>query len=239
MDIAVVDDEKAIREHICGLVEERQPESRIEAYATGEELLASGKRFDIVFLDIQMEGMNGIEAARSLREKNANLGMEDTVLVFITGIKDYVFDAFDLYAFQYLLKPIDERKFAEVLERAVREAAKKKERRVLFIKSRNLTLDQSEILYIESRAKKVEIHTAGAAQAVEIYAAMDELEGQLGENFYRCHRAYIVNMDCITEYDSESITLTNGDRVYLTKKKYGEFMKAYMWHLQNGGVSSV
>ena len=239
MDIAVVDDEKAIREHICGLVEEQQPESRIEAYATGGELLASGKRFDIVFLDIQMEGMNGIEAARSLREKNANLGVGDTVLVFVTGIRDYVFDAFDLYAFQYLLKPIDEDKFAEVLERAVREAAKKKERRVLFIKSRNLTLDQSEILYIESRAKKVEIHTKGAAQAIEIYAAMDELEGQLGENFYRCHRAYIVNMDCITEYDGESITLTNGDRVYLTKKKYGEFVKAYMWHLQNGGVSSV
>ena len=239
MDIAVVDDEKAIREHICGLVEEQQPESRIESYATGEELLASGKRFDIVFLDIQMEGMNGIEAARSLREKNANLGVGDTVLVFITGIKDYVFDAFDLYAFQYLLKPIDEDKFAEVLERAVREAAKKKERRVLFIKSRNLTLDQSEILYIESRAKKVEIHTKGVAQAIEIYAAMDELEGQLGESFYRCHRAYIVNMDCITEYDGESITLTGGDRVYLTKKKYGEFVKAYMWHLQNGGVSSV
>ena len=237
MDIAVVDDEKAIREHICGLVEEQQPESRIETYATGEELLVSGKRFDIVFLDIQMEGMNGIEAARSLREKNANLGVEDIVLVFITGIKDYVFDAFDLYAFQYLLKPIDERKFAEVLERAAREAAKKKERCVLFIKSRNLTLDQSEILYIESRAKKVEIHTV--RQTIEIYAAMDELEGQLGENFYRCHRAYIVNMDCITEYDSESITLTNGDRVYLTKKKYGEFVKAYMWHLQNGGVSSV
>ena len=237
MDIAVVDDEKAIREHICGLVEEQKPESRIEAYATGEELIASGIRFDIVFLDIQMEGMNGIEAARSLREKNANLGVEDTVLVFITGIKEYVFDALDLYAFQYLLKPIDEDKFAEVLERAVREAARKKERRVLFIKSRNLTLDQSEILYIESRAKKVEIHTV--RQTIEIYAAMDELEGQLGDGFYRCHRAYIVNMDCITEYDSESITLTNGDRVYLTKKKYGEFVKAYMWHLQNGGVPGV
>lgn len=232
MDIAVVDDEKAIREHICTLIEEQKPESRIEAYSTGEELLESGKRFDIVFLDIQMEGMNGIEAARSLRERQG-----DTVLIFITGIKDYVFDALDLYAFQYLLKPIDKSKFAEVLERAVREAGRKKERRVLFIKSRNLTLDQSEILYIESRAKKVEIHTV--RQTIEIYAAMDELEGQLGEEFYRCHRAYIVNMDCIMEYDSESITLTNSDRVYLTKKKYGEFVKAYMWHLQNGGVSSV
>ena len=234
MEIAVVDDEKTIREHISALIEEQQPGNCIEVYATGEELLASEKRFDIVFLDIQMEGMNGIEAARSLQEKQG-----DTVLVFITGIKDYVFDAFDLYAFQYLLKPIDEDKFAEVLERAVREAKKKKEKKCLFIKARNLTLDQSDILYIESRAKKLAIHTAGADKAIEIYAAMDELEGQLGEEFYRCHRAYIVNMAHITEYDNESITLTNGDRVYLTKKKYGEFVKAYMWFLQNGGVSSV
>ena len=234
MDIAVVDDEKAIREHVCALIEEQQPGSVIEAYATGEELLASGKRFDIVFLDIQMEGMNGIEAARELRERQ-----EDTVLIFITGVKEYVFDALDLYAFQYLLKPIDEGKFAEVLQRAAGEAKKRKEKKCLFIRTRNLTLDQSDILYIESRAKKLEIHTTGADKAIEIYAAMDELEGQLGEDFYRCHRAYIVNMDCIKEYDSESITLTNSDRVYLTKKKYGEFVKAYMWHLQNGGVSGV
>lgn len=234
MDIAVVDDEKAIREHICALIEAQKPGSRIEAYSTGEELLVSGKRFDIVFLDIQMDGMNGIEAARNLRQRQ-----EDIVLIFITGIKEYVFDALDLYAFHYLLKPVDEGKFVEVLERAAGEAKKKKERKCLFIKARNLTLDQSDILYIESRAKKLEIHTAGADKAIEIYAAMDELERQLGEDFYRCHRAYIVNMAHITEYDNESITITNGDKVYLTKKKYGGFVKAYMWFLQNGGVSSV
>ena len=126
-----------------------------------------------------------------------------------------------------------------MLQRAAGEAKKKKEKKCLFIRTRNLTLDQSDILYIESRAKKLEIHTTGADKAIEIYAAMDELERQLGEDFYRCHRAYIVNMAQITEYDNESITLTNGDKVYLTKKKYGEFVKAYMWFLQNGGVSSV
>ena len=234
MDIAVVDDEKVIRGYICALIEEQKPRSNIETYATGEELLAAGKRFDIVFLDIQMDGMNGIEAARKLRK-----WQEDTVLIFITGIKEYVFDALDLYAFHYLLKPLDEKKFAEVLEKATYEAKKKTEKKCLFIKTRNLTLDQSDILYIESRAKKVEIHTTGADKAIEIYASMDELEGQLGEDFYRCHRAYIVNMAHITEYDNESITLTNGDQVYLTKKKYGEFVKVYMWFLQNGGVSSV
>ncbi|MCI8731617.1 MAG: response regulator transcription factor [Lachnospiraceae bacterium] len=234
MYIAVVDDEKVIREDICELIEKQRPESSVEAFSTGEELLASEGRFDIVFLDIQMDGMNGIEAARSLRERQ-----EETVLIFITGIKEYVFDALDLYAFQYLLKPLNEKKFVEVLDRAVKEAGRKKEKRGLFIKARNLTLDQTDILYIESRGKKVEIHTARDKESIEIYASMEELEGQLGEGFYRCHRAYIVNMEHITEYSSDSILLTNGDKVYLAKKKYGEFVKAYMWHLQNGGVSSV
>ena len=234
MYIAVVDDEKVIREDICKLIEKQRPESRVEAFYTGEELLASQGRFDIVFLDIQMDGMNGIEAARSLRERQ-----DEIVLIFITGIKEYVFDAFDLYAFQYLLKPLDEKKFAEVLDRAVKEAGRKKEKRGIFIKARNLTLAQTDILYIESRGKKVEIHTARDEESIEIYAAMDELEGQLGEGFYRCHRAYIVNMAYITEYGGDSILLTNGDKVYLAKRKYGDFVKAYMWHLQNGGVSSV
>ena len=234
MYIAVVDDEKVIREDICKLIEKQRPESRVEAFSTGEELLASEGRFDIVFLDIQMDGMNGIEAARSLRKRQ-----EETVLIFITGIKEYVFDALDLYAFQYLLKPLNEKKFVEVLDRAVKEAGRKKEKRGLFIKARNLTLDQTDILYIESRGKKVEIHTARDKESIEIYASMEELEGHLGEGFYRCHRAYIVNMAHITEYGSDSILLTNGDKVYLAKKKYGEFVKAYMWHLQNGGVSSI
>ncbi len=234
MNIAVVDDEKVIREQIGSLIEKQMPDCYLESYATGEELLAAGKRFDIVFLDIQMDGMDGIEVARALRAEQ-----DEIILIFVTGNREYVFDALDLYAFHYLLKPVDEGKFREVLARAAKEAAKKKEKRVLFLKTRNLTLDQSDILYIESRAKKVEIHTAGPKDMIEIYAAMEELEDQLGEDFYRCHRAYLVNMAHITEYDSDSITITNGDKIYLTKKKYGDFVKAYMWYLQNGGIPGV
>lgn len=232
LDIAVVDDEKAIRAHLCELIKKQMPESRIRAYATGRELLESGNQFDIVFLDIQMEGMNGIEAAKGLRERQ-----EETVLIFITGLKEYVFDALDLYAFHYLLKPVDEKKFAEVLRRAAKEAGRKRGKRELFIKTRNLTIDQTDILYIESRGKKVEIHRTGGS--IEFYAAIGALERQLGAEFYRCHRAYIVNMAYITEYGNDRIILTNGDQVYLAKKKYGEFVKTYMWYLRNGGVSSV
>ncbi len=234
MDIAVVDDEKVIREYICGLIKKLNPKSHVRSYATGEELLSAERSFDIAFLDIQMDGMNGLEVAKSLRKRQ-----DEIVLIFITGLKEYVFEALDLYAFQYLLKPLDEKKFAEVLERAVKEAGRNKEERGLFIKAKNRTVAQTDILYIESRGKKVEIHTAKKGESIQIYATMEGLEERLGDGFYRCHRAYIVNMSHIAEYGSDKITLTNGDRVYLAKKKYGEFVKVYMWYLQSGGVSSV
>lgn len=234
MDIAVVDDEKLIREHICNLIKKQKPDCHLAAYATGAKLLAAGKQFDIVFLDIRMDDMDGIETARCLRERQ-----DEFVLVFITGNREYVFDALDLYAFHYLLKPVDEDKFKEVLERAAGEAAKRKEKRGLFIKKKNLTLGLDDILYVESRGKKIAIHTRGLRGTIEIYATMEELEGQLDGEFYRCHRGYIVNMAHITEYDNDSITVTNGDKIYLTKKKYGHFVKTYMWYLQNGGIPGV
>ena len=238
MNIAVVDDEEAIREQIGGFIKKRNPGFDISGFATGEGLLAAGKDFDIIFLDIQMEGVGGIEAARTLRQSGV-----DAVVIFITGIREYVFEAFDVSAFHYLLKPIEEQKFMEVLGRAAEEAGKRKgqKERQIFIRAKNqgYTLNLNSILYIESRGKKVEIHTTDMEDIIESYATMDELEGQLGDGFYRCHRGYLVNMAYIARYDSDSIFLSSGEKVYLTRKKHNEFVKAYMWYLQNGGVSCV
>ena len=232
ISIAIVDDEKIIREQIKFFVEKKQTESVIDTYSSGEELLMVNKRYDIVFLDIQMDGINGIDTAKALRQKT-----EDTVLIFITGIKEYVFDAFDVAAFHYLIKPIEELKFSLVYEKAILEVRKKKQHNIgqLFVKtrSRNVTLEQRDILYIESRAKKVEIHTR--TDIIEAYAGIGELEKQLSKNFYRCHRGYLVNMAFISEYSSDSITLNNGEKIILTKEKYGEFVKVYMRYLKNGG----
>lgn len=236
MNIAICDDEKIVRQQIKGLIEKQKADCDLELYETGEELLAAGKHFDMVFLDIQMEGINGIDTARTLREQN-----EETVLIFITGIKEYVFDAFDVAAFHYLLKPIEENKFMEVFDRAVKEAEKRKEKgqKQLFIKTRqrNITLEQKNILYIENRGRKAEIHTVD--ETIEIYAAMIELEKQLGGEFYRCHRGYLVNMAYITEYSNDSIRLSDGESIYLAKEKYNEFVKEYMRYLRNGGTACV
>ncbi|MBP3477757.1 MAG: response regulator transcription factor [Lachnospiraceae bacterium] len=244
MNIAIVDDEKIIREQIKGLIQKRVTDNGMccpgicepDAYETGEELLAAGKRFDIIFLDIQMKGKDGIETARELRKRK-----EDAVLIFVTGIREYVFEAFDVAAFHYLLKPIEEEKFAEVFDRAVKEVMKRKEqgREQLFIKTRNrnITLDKKDILYVENRGRKVEIHTTG--EVIEVYAVMKELEEQLGGNFYRCHRGYLVNMAYIAEYSSASIRLGNGENIYLAKERYHEFVKTYMRYLRNGGTACV
>lgn len=94
-------------------------------------------------------------------------------------------------------------------------------------------MDQSNVLYIESRAKKVEIHTK--TNIVEAYAAISELEKQLVGSFYRCHRGYLVNMAFIAGYENDSITLNNGETIILSKDKYSEFVKVYMRYLKNGG----
>ena len=174
MNIAVVDDEEVIREQINGFIKKRNPDFNTSDFATGEELLAAGTEFDIIFLDKQMEGMGGIEAAKTIRQSNA-----DRVIIFITGIKEHVFEAFDVSAFHYLLKPIAEQKFMEVLDRAIEEAGKRKGQKEsrIFIKTKNqgYTLKLNSILYIENRGKKVEIHTTDMEDIVETYAGMEEL----------------------------------------------------------------
>ncbi len=238
MKIAVVDDEEIIRRQIHGFIKKQEPDFQISDFAAGEELLAAGTGFDIMFLDIQMEGMNGIEAAEIIRQSDT-----DAVIIFLTGIKEYVFDAFDVSPFHYLLKPVTEQKFTEVLCRAVKEAEKRQSRkdRRIFIKTkkRGYTLSLNSILYIESRGKKVEIHTTDMEDIIESYVTMEDFEIQLGDGFYRCHRGYLVNMAHIAGYDSDSIVLSSGEQVCLTKKKHSGFVKAYMWYLQNGGVSFV
>ncbi len=239
IDIAICDDEKIIRERIINFINKQEADCRIESFGTGNELLAAGKKFDMIFLDIQMKGKNGIETARAIREYDAK-----AVIVFVTALKEYVFEAFDVAAFHYLLKPVDEKKFAEVFHNAVKEIQKQPrtqeaEAPALLIKAKNRShmLKQGEIIFVESRANKVGIHTV--REVIETYYTMSKLEGELGRNFYRCHRGYLVNMAHVAEYSSDMIEMDNGDRVYMAKEKYPEFVKKYMRYLGGGGTSDV
>ena len=236
MNIGICDDEKEICLQIRRLVLAVAPESQVVYYCSGKQLLAERQRFDILFLDIQMTDMNGMEIARTLRERK-----EDTVLIFVTALKEYVFEAFDVSAFHYLLKPLAKDKFNSVFPEALKEAVKRARNREesLFFqtKSRSFTLLKNEILYVENCRRKVDIHTLHRTET--IYATMAHMEGLLGHGFYRCHRGYLVNMAYIAQYSADSILLHNGETVYLSKEKYNDFVTAYMDYLKQEGVSCV
>ncbi len=235
IQIAVCDDEWNIVEQISRWIAAYLPDCEIKKYRSAKELLSDGRHFDILFLDIQMEGINGMEAAERIREKE-----EDVILIFITGVKEYVFDAFDVAAFHYLLKPIKEEKLGEVLERAVKRIRKRTgEKRRLFIRrnGKNITVDVDDIVYLENEMHKVAIHTV--REIFLFYGVMSELEKKVGEGFYRCHRGYLVNMAYISEYDTGNIYLTNGEKIYLAKAKYQDFVKHYMRYMRSGGISHV
>lgn len=231
--IAVVDDERYIREDIKNRIELTGSGAVVDGFESGELFLHTEKQYDIVFLDIQLGGMDGIDIARELRQKSENV-----ILIFVAGTKEHVFQAFDVAAFHYLLKPIEPEKFEEVLTRAVEEIKKRKkdETGLLLIRTRNRTfpIPKNGILYVESRGKKAEIHTV--RETVTMYASLSSLQAELGEGFYRSHRGYLLNMAYVSEYYHDSILLTSGETVYLAKEKYQEFVKEYMRYLKGGGI---
>ncbi len=232
MVIAVCDDEPAAALEILKLTKKHLPDCETEVFYSGRQLLNSQRIFDIIFLDIQMEGSDGIETAEILRGK----GFSGSI-IFITAIKDYVFKAFDVGAFNYLLKPVDESKFRKVLLKCAETVPKEINRLIIRTKDKNISIDADSILYLENELRKIAVHTF--TDIITYYGVMSKAEEQLGENFFRCHRGYLVNMAHITEYSCTEITLSNGGKVYMAKSKYTAFIKNYQRFLRGKGASDV
>ncbi|MCM1257286.1 MAG: LytTR family DNA-binding domain-containing protein [Roseburia sp.] len=235
MQIAVCDDEKNMARSLCAMIGELDRESRVSCYTDGPSLLRGGG-FDLVFLDIGMEPMDGMELAGRIREKN-----KKTLIVFVTALKEYVYDCFEVGAFWYLLKPVSKDKLEQVLCRAKEEWRQGQDvsKKQIFIqtKGQNYLLFVDDILYLENQKRKVLIHTR--EEQIAFYAAMSKLEKSLGEGFYRCHRGYLVNFAYVAGYDAKSIRLLNHETIYLAKNKYPDFVVQYMRYLRNGGVTFV
>lgn len=226
--IAVCDDEKSMGDYLKRLIERRLADEKdywVEVFSSGAELLRHGSDFDIFFLDIDLKDMSGIEMARSLRRES------EAVIVFVTALKEYVFDAFDVQAFQYLLKPIDEDKFFRVLDGAIAECwPRETEPLVIRVRGIYRNIPRENILYAENEARKVVLHLK--EEQISYYAKMSELEGVLGNRFFRCHRGYLVNFSAVKGYDTGSIQLKNGETILMAKQKYSAFVSAYMEFLR-------
>ena len=182
-----------------------------------------------------------MEIAKILRRRQNVLNQQKSILIFVTGYDEFMEQAFDVQAFHYLLKPIDTKKFSQVLNRAVDEVKnfQTQAEKFLLIKvgGMNKKIFLRDIFFAESNDKKIILHTVEGF--FEIYGKMSALEIVLDENFYRCHRCYLVNFAKISAYNSKSITLSNGEKILLSTKKYNDFVKKFLHYAKKGGVINV
>lgn len=246
MKIGICDDEKEIRDCLAQRIRLLEPPvevTELSLYASGEELLQEEALPDILFLDIQMSGMNGMDVARRLRAKNRRM-----ILIFVTGLEEYVFQAFDVGAFHYLVKPFLEEKFQAVLRAAMEQYEeqkntgmgvgdirdKKEEERCLVVKrgGTRYRICLSELIYAEVFNRKIVLHMEEGD--IEYYGRMAELERQAGEDFYRPHRAYLVHLKYVLQYDAANIYMERGKAI-LAKQKYADFVKKYMDYIRRKG----
>lgn len=220
VQVAICEDDSQLLGWMKKIIGENT-DSRAAYFTLGEEILRDERKFDIYVLDIDIGDMKGMEVARRIREHS------DAILIFLTQRQDYVSDAFDLEAFHYLVKPIQEEKLREVYGRAVEEIENRRRKEPLLIKVKGVyrSIPVGDILYAENMGRKIVLHLKG--EQVEYYARMEDLENALGSQFYRCHRGYLVNLQEIAGYDVGSILLTSKEEILMAKQKYNGFVDAY------------
>ncbi len=245
MNIAICDDDRKT----CAFLEEKvrtiYQNAFIKSFYDADTLWRAAKKEpkrapDILLLDIQMNCMNGMELARKLR----GIGWQ-TVLIFITAYADYVFEAFDVGAFHYLVKPVSDKKLAEVLHKAEDLLTQEKheikyadmdfdnttDARRIAVKNAGVhtSVKVSDIVYAEVFNRKVALHTT--TQSIEYYGKLKDLEDELGADFYRPHRSYLINLKYVIKYDS-SVIFLQGGQVMMAKRNYAGFVKAYMAYIK-------
>ncbi len=237
MRIAICDDEAPTRAYLTSLIRAQDCPCEVVEYASASDCLADHRGIDLLFLDIELNatGPDGMALARQIREQSA---VTQPVIIFVTGYERYVFDAFDVGAFQYLLKPVDEEKFAQVFARAVEQIEVGRVRPQL---SHALTLQSAgtsrtvpldNIYYIESSNHKVVLCLKDGA--FSCYAKIRDLEAELGDQFFRVHKGYLVNLAYVEGYSKTELTLTNGEKLLISKYKYQDFVKAYLRFVKRG-----
>lgn len=242
ISIAICDDEKNIQQILSRDVKtfcaDHGISCQIACYDSGEEMLKSStaQMPDILFLDIQMSGRNGMEIAKELRRQHKN-----TILIFVTAMSEYVYEAFDVDALHYLVKPFPKEKLQAVLGKALRQLQNLTEDKkcpplqletspAILVKRGGLSTKVflSDIIYAEVFNRKVMLHTVNGD--IEYYGKLTDLSEQAGADFYRTHRAYLVNLKYVEKYNATTVWLEQGTAL-LSKKQFAGFVRQYMQYI--------
>lgn len=196
-------------------------EVELETFPSAEAFLfryQEQKDFDILLLDIEMSGMDGVELAKAVRRDN-----EAVQIVFITGYSDYIAQGYEVSALHYLMKPVDEEKFFQVLTRAVGRLARNEPFLTLELPGETVRVPLPEIRYLDVQQNYVTVH---AREDYTLKRPLAELEAQLDRRFFRIGRSCIVNLTCVRRVARTEAELTTGERLPLPRGQYEKLNQA-------------
>jgi len=223
--IAICDDEKADISYIEQLVliwaKKQNLEVQLHSYLSAEAFLFAyeeKKDFDILLLDIEMSGMDGVTMAKKIRQEN-----ESVQIIFITGYSEYIAEGYEVAALHYLMKPVKEEKLFAVLDRAVVKMQTNERMLYLDIGSEMVRIPFYEIRYLEVMKNYVTIH---AKQEYVVKKTLAEFEKELDERFFRLGRSWLINLKMVRRVTKTEVHLADGSIIPLPRGQYEAINRA-------------
>ncbi|MCL2820423.1 MAG: LytTR family DNA-binding domain-containing protein [Oscillospiraceae bacterium] len=230
MRIALCDDNEQLRKELSTLlakIEDWFILYDLEESESGEALIIKHIKnpYNIIFLDIEMDGMSGIETGHAIRKTD-----KDVIIIFLTSHTQYVFESFTIEAFDYIVKPITAERVRETLGRALRKY--KDQHHIISFRWQGTThsFDISDIVYIEAYHGRVLFRSKDDVQ--ECNGKLEEYERDLrSHGFLRCHRNAIINMRYIKSIEDKAIITTCNRKVEMSARKKQSCLRAYNSYL--------
>ncbi|HBF4428040.1 TPA: response regulator transcription factor [Clostridioides difficile] len=231
ISIAICDDESYMLNHLKENIELYMKQKNllynIELFNKVEDLLCNHEKFNIVFLDIQMEEINGMQAARKLRSYG-----NECFIIFVTVLNEFVFDAFEVDATNYLIKPLSNEKLYKTLDKIVTKLEDNESNYITIQKGYSYwKLKLADILYCEVIKRKIYVHLK--KETVDYYETIENLERSLPTNFFRCHRSYIINLQYVYGYENGNAVMESGDRIPVSRLRQQIFSKVMLEFMKN------
>lgn len=224
MNICICDDDKDLCEILKQMILKHDAHN-VTVFHSAEEMLFECENqfpFDCIFLDIQMKTINGIDCARKIREYDKKIG-----IIFLSAIRDYVFEGYEVNAIRYLLKPLEISKCHEILDLVAQSAVK--EHQYLFVNKTKI--DCEDILYIESYGHYCTVH---GDKNVETKSSLSELCGKLPEGFIQTHRSYVVNLAHVDSILKEGCLLDDETVIPISRNSVKKVNSAFMEYIKGG-----
>ncbi|WP_419743301.1 LytR/AlgR family response regulator transcription factor [Paraclostridium dentum] len=226
--ITICEDEIEVRllieNYIKNILDEEYIEYEVSKYCSGEELLeANLKDVDILLLDIKMDNINGMDVARKIRQSGSKME-----IIFITSLIDYVQEGYEVKAYRYLLKPINLEELKKHLLTCIKDIKLNKKNYILIKnKANTYKINSNEITYIEVQKKDMLIHTIN--KDFEVRYSLEKIEKDLNlDQFVRCHKSFIVNLNYVENIKSNIAILESGEEIPVSRYRYKDVKTKFL-----------